>query len=74
MQAALEKAVNKAKAPLFLRLLFHDAGTYSIADRDGGPNASIQFELERAENAGLKRGWSNVAQVRRVLSNAKRGS
>lgn len=40
-----------------LRLVFHDAGSYSAAARDGGVNGSIQFELERPDNFGLKRGW-----------------
>ena len=50
----------KAKAPVMLRLVFHDAGTYSISSHDGGINASIRFELERPENFGLKRGWGVI--------------
>lgn len=50
---------------MLLRLAYHDAATYSIADRKGGANASIQFEFERPENMGLKRGWNVVQQVRR---------
>jgi hypothetical protein len=40
-----------------VRLVFHDAGTYSAAAGDGGLNASIRFELDRPDNFGLKRGW-----------------
>lgn len=65
--AALRKAmaprVTKVKAPVLLRQVFHDSGTYNIADSSGGPNASVQFELDRPENRGLKRGWSTVEEV-----------
>lgn len=47
----------RLQAPVMLRLVFHDAGSYSAAARDGGVNGSIQFELERPDNFGLKRGW-----------------
>jgi L-ascorbate peroxidase len=40
-----------------VRLVFHDAGTFSAATGDGGVNASIRFELDRPDNFGLKRGW-----------------
>ena len=46
-----------AQAPVLLRLAFHDAATYELAPRDGGANASVQFELSRPENTGLRRGW-----------------
>ena len=49
------------QAPVVLRLVFHDSGTYNAAANNGGANASIQHELERPENFGLKRGW-NVIQ------------
>ena len=43
---------------MLLRLAFHDAATFSKSGGgDGGANASICFELDRPENAGLKRGW-----------------
>lgn len=50
---------------MLLRLAYHDAASYSIKDDKGGSNASIQFEFERPENMGLKRGWNVVQQVRR---------
>lgn len=53
------------QGPVLLRLAYHDAATYSIGDGKGGANASIQFEFERPENMGLKRGWNVVQQVRR---------
>ncbi|KAF6258420.1 heme peroxidase [Scenedesmus sp. NREL 46B-D3] len=60
--AALSKIVTKQKAPVMLRLAYHDAATFSAAAGDGGPNASIQFELDRPENSGLKRGWKLIEQ------------
>ena len=38
----------------FQRLL---PGSYSAAAGNGGVNASIQYELDRPDNFGLKRGW-----------------
>lgn len=64
LDVVLSKVVNKVKAPVLLRLAFHDAATYRLSDNKGGPNASVQFELDRPENIGLKRGWSNVVEVR----------
>lgn len=48
---------------MLLRLAYHDAATYSVRDGMGGANASIQFELDRPENTGLKRGWNVIQQV-----------
>ena len=42
------------QAPVMLRLVFHDAATYDAAAGDGGADASVAFELDRAENFGLK--------------------
>lgn len=51
------------QCPVVLRLVFHDSGTHNIAAGDGGANASIQFELDRPENFGLKRGWKVIQQA-----------
>ena len=43
--------------PVFLRMSFHDAGTYNAADGTGGANASIFHEHgkpERPEHNGLE--------------------
>jgi L-ascorbate peroxidase len=50
-----------------LRLVFHDAATYDAAANDGGADASVQFELDRAENFGLKRGWRVIETAQKVL-------
>ncbi len=55
------------QAPVLLRLVFHDAGTYRAASRDGGLNASIQYELDRPENKGLKRPWNVVQDLHKQL-------
>ncbi|XP_058781010.1 putative L-ascorbate peroxidase 6 isoform X1 [Vicia villosa] len=51
----LGKVLSKGKAAGVLRLVFHDAGTFEIDDNTGGMNGSIVYELERPENAGLKK-------------------
>lgn len=63
LQKAMSSRVTKVKAPVLLRQVFHDSGTFSVADGSGGPNASLQYELDRPENQGLKRGWSAVREV-----------
>jgi hypothetical protein len=55
IQTELRKVISKGKAPGVLRLAFHDAGTFNITKLSGGMNGSIVYELERPENAGLKR-------------------
>ncbi|XP_062097178.1 putative L-ascorbate peroxidase 6 [Humulus lupulus] len=50
----IRKVVPKSRAAGVLRLVFHDAGTFEVNDNSGGMNGSIIYELERAENAGLK--------------------
>jgi len=48
--------VDAGTAPQFIRLLFHDAGTFDVAAGDGGADGSIRFraELERPENRRLR--------------------
>ena len=55
------------QAPVLLRLVFHDAGTYSISQGQGGANASVRFELKRPENTGLGRGWKVIEQTSQEL-------
>ncbi|KAF5194914.1 Ascorbate peroxidase [Thalictrum thalictroides] len=51
----LKKVVTKQKSAGLLRLVFHDAGTFDKSDNSGGMNGSIVYELDRPENAGLKK-------------------
>ena len=64
LDAALAKVITKGKAPVALRLAFHDAGPFNRAAGDGGMNASIKFEFDRPESFGLKRGWRLILEVR----------
>jgi catalase (peroxidase I) len=41
-------------ARAWVRAAFHDAGTLNMNDGDGGADGSLQFELDRPENAGLQ--------------------
>ncbi|KAH7663215.1 Class I peroxidase protein [Dioscorea alata] len=47
---------SKNCAPIMLRLAWHDAGTYDVNTKTGGPNGSIRCEEEysHGSNAGLK--------------------
>ncbi|KAK9862530.1 hypothetical protein WJX84_005324 [Apatococcus fuscideae] len=60
---AAQSLRGKAQAPVLLRLAFHDAATFSSREGGGGANASLRFELERAENFGLERGWPIIESV-----------
>ncbi|XP_010525959.1 PREDICTED: putative L-ascorbate peroxidase 6 [Tarenaya hassleriana] len=55
MRDEIRKVVTKGKAAGVLRLVFHDAGTFELDESSGGMNGSIVYELERPENAGLKK-------------------
>mmetsp|Transcript_2206 Transcript_2206/g.3479 ORF Transcript_2206/g.3479 Transcript_2206/m.3479 type:complete len:395 (+) Transcript_2206:39-1223(+) len=61
----------KLAGPL-LRLAFHDATTISSTRNNGddGPNASIQYELDRPENRGLSVPLQVVLTVQRQAQNA----
>ncbi len=55
------------QAPVLLRLAFHDAGTFSQSQGQGGANASVIFELKRPENSGLARAWKVIEQTSQEL-------
>lgn len=67
VDAAFAATLPKSKAPVMVRLVFHDAGSYSAAAGDGGVNASIRFELDRPDNFGLKRGWNVIEATDKKL-------
>ncbi|KAL2518024.1 putative L-ascorbate peroxidase 6 [Abeliophyllum distichum] len=51
----IRKVLSKTKAAGLLRLVFHDAGTFDKDDKTGGMNGSVVYEVDRPENAGLKK-------------------
>ncbi|GMY29299.1 putative L-ascorbate peroxidase 6 [Fagus crenata] len=51
----VSKVLSTAKSAGVLRLVFHDAGTFDLDENSGGMNGSIVYELDRPENAGLKK-------------------
>lgn len=69
--AAFSREGGKSKAPVLLRLAFHDAACFDVTDKDGGANGSIRFELDRPESFGLKRGWRVVEAVASRLKSDK---
>lgn len=71
---AFHTAAPQSKAPVLLRLAFHDAGTYDAASNTGGANGSIRFELDRPENGGLKRGLRCIDEVKNALKGTKEES
>lgn len=63
-------------APLMVRLSWHDAGTFDMADGSGGPRACMRFaggEAAHGANAGLQIARDMLAPLKRKhqkLSNA----
>ncbi|GFP89045.1 l-ascorbate peroxidase 3 peroxisomal [Phtheirospermum japonicum] len=57
---------NKNCAPIMLRLAWHDAGTYDVNTKTGGPNGSIRNEEEytHGANSGLKIALDFCEQVK----------
>ncbi|XP_057959728.1 putative L-ascorbate peroxidase 6 isoform X1 [Malania oleifera] len=60
----VKKVLSKGKAAGVLRLVFHDAGTFDVDENSGGMNGSIIYELERPENAGLKKSLQIVEKAK----------
>jgi adenylate cyclase len=50
----IHEYILQLDAPKYIRLAFHDAGNFDKLNHTGGLNASILFELDREENAGLE--------------------
>ncbi|PIA42435.1 hypothetical protein AQUCO_02000110v1 [Aquilegia coerulea] len=67
LQEGIKKVVSKGKAAGLLRLVFHDAGTFDKSDNSGGMNGSIVYELDRPENAGLKKSVKILEKARSEL-------
>ncbi|CAL0334197.1 unnamed protein product [Lupinus luteus] len=57
---------NRNCAPIMLRLAWHDAGTYDVNTKTGGPNGSIRTEEEysHGSNNGLKKAIDFCEEVK----------
>lgn len=66
LRLALRAVVTRDTAPVFLRLVFHDAVSLDPATGRGGANGSIRFpeELARASNRGLAPAVEALARAR----------
>ncbi|XP_049934253.1 putative L-ascorbate peroxidase 6 [Nymphaea colorata] len=71
VRSEIRKVMSKAKAAGVLRLAFHDAGTFDVEDNSGGMNGSIVYELDRPENAGLKKSVEVSLIVISILDSLK---
>ncbi|XP_026460265.1 putative L-ascorbate peroxidase 6 isoform X1 [Papaver somniferum] len=67
IREGVRKALTKGKAAGVLRLVFHDAGTFDMNEKSGGMNGSIVYELDRPENAGLKKSVKILEKVKSEL-------
>ena len=65
---------NRPKLPAILRLAFHDAGTFDMKTGRGGANGSIRLELDRPENAGLKRATRVIDSLYKEINSAEPGA
>lgn len=69
IKRVLRGTVTRRLAPLFLRLSYHDAITYDVETREGGPDGSIRFpeELARPESKGLQVAIDLLQPVKEML-------
>ncbi|KAK3040917.1 hypothetical protein RJ639_028791 [Escallonia herrerae] len=72
IQGEVRKVLSKGKAAGVLRLVFHDAGTFTMDDNSGGMNGSIVYELDRPENGGLKKSVK-ASSLYLIIAKAKSG-
>uniref|UniRef100_A0A0E0LX05 L-ascorbate peroxidase n=1 Tax=Oryza punctata TaxID=4537 RepID=A0A0E0LX05_ORYPU len=67
IQNSVRNVLSKVKAAGMLRLAFHDAGTFDIADKSGGMNGSIIYEVDRPENTGLNKSIKVLGKAKEVI-------
>uniref|UniRef100_A0A0E0AXT8 L-ascorbate peroxidase n=1 Tax=Oryza glumipatula TaxID=40148 RepID=A0A0E0AXT8_9ORYZ len=67
IQNGVRNVLSKVKAAGMLRLAFHDAGTFDIADKSGGMNGSIIYEVDRPENTGLNKSIKVLGKAKEVI-------
>ncbi|XP_020269879.1 putative L-ascorbate peroxidase 6 isoform X2 [Asparagus officinalis] len=74
VQSEVRNVLSKAKAAGVLRMAFHDAGTFDMDENSGGMNGSIVHELERPENAGLKKPFKVLEKAKREIEKSQQVS
>ncbi|KAF0898132.1 hypothetical protein E2562_001780, partial [Oryza meyeriana var. granulata] len=74
IQNGVRNVLSKVKAAGMLRLVFHDAGTFDIADKTGGMNGSIIYEVDRPENAGLNKSIKVLGKAKEVIDHVQQVS
>jgi hypothetical protein len=57
---------DPAVAPNLLKLAINDALGFDYVSKDGGPDGSVQFEMEKEENVGLQNAVDVVNAVKKV--------
>ncbi|KAG8087928.1 hypothetical protein GUJ93_ZPchr0010g11084 [Zizania palustris] len=67
IQNGVRNVLSKGKAAGMVRLVFHDAGTFDIADKSGGMNGSIIYEVDRPENTGLNKSIKVLGKAKEVI-------
>ncbi|KAL5231780.1 hypothetical protein ABZP36_030556 [Zizania latifolia] len=74
IQNGVRNVLSKVKAAGMVRLVFHDAGTFDIADKSGGMNGSIIYEVDRPENAGLNKSIKVLGKAKEVIDRVQQVS
>lgn len=54
-------------APGLIQLAINDALGYDASTDDGGPDGSIQFEMNRVENQGLEKAFKVIEEVKNSM-------
>lgn len=63
----LNDKIPVTDGPGYIRLAFHDASNFDYRTEKGGLNGSIQFELAREENNGLRKFIENLKFFQKTL-------
>ncbi|KAJ1435654.1 heme peroxidase [Ochromonadaceae sp. CCMP2298] len=59
--------LDPAVAPNLLKLAINDALGFDYGSQDGGPDGSVQFEMEKEENQGLQNALDVVNTIKKAL-------
>lgn len=69
VRKTIKENIELRNAPGLLRLAFHDAGTYSAKEKNGGVGGSITMlsELAREENDGLAKSATLIKKLKEIM-------